>query len=175
MPPASSSLKISLIAMFSVLAYIAAIVVKLTVSYGAIVYALVILTGALIIREPYSATVISFIAGLLYSFQSALFLFIMGAFLVRGVTIDALFTAFGVYRDAESGKYRVWAITLTMILSSFLAGIYQYLFLVLFLKKLVDFGTFVVSTIFLVALASNAVAGYIVPRYLMPKVDQLVR
>ncbi len=163
--------KVSLLAMFSVLAFLAAIIVKLTVSYGAIVYAIVLLIGVLTIREPYGATAISLIAGLLYSFQSALFLFILGAFLVRGLTIDVLFNIFGVYRRRD---YRIWTVVLTMIISSFLAGVYQYLFLVLFLKKLVDFGAFIVSTIFLVALASNALAGYLVPKYVMPRVEKAI-
>ncbi len=166
----SLSVKVSLIAMFSVLAFLAALFVKLTVSYGAIVYAIVLLIGVLVVREPYSATAISFVAGLLYSFQSILFLLILGAFLVRGVVIDLGFWLTGVYRDAEEGKYRVVPITLTMVISSFLAGIYQYLFITLFLGKLVDFGTFIVSTIFLVALVSNALAGIIVPKYVMPRV-----
>ncbi len=166
------TVKVSLLAMFSVLAFIAAIIVKLTVSYGAIVYAIVLLVGVLTLREPYGATAISLIAGLLYSFQSALFLLIVGAFLVRGVTIDVLFNLLGVYKRKE---YRVWAIVATMVVSSFLAGIYQYLFLVLLLKKLVDFGAFIVSTIFLVALASNALAGYLVPKYVMPRIEPIMR
>ncbi len=165
----SISVKVSLIAMFSVLAFLAALFVKLTVSYGAIAYAVVLLIGALVIREPYSATAISLVAGLLYSFQSILFLLILGAFLVRGVVIDAIFWLSGVYRDAREGRYRVVPITITMVISSFLAGIYQYLFITLFLGKLVDFGAFIVSTIFLVALVSNALAGIIVPKYVMPR------
>ncbi len=167
----SVSVKVSLIAMFSVLAFLAALFVKLTVSYGAIVYAIVLLIGALVIREPYSATAISFVAGLLYSFQSILFLLILGAFLVRGVVIDAAFWLTGVYREAEEGRYRVVPIALTMVISSFLAGIYQYLFITLFLGKLVDFGAFIVSTIFLVALASNLLAGILVPKYIMPRIE----
>ncbi len=166
----SISVKVSLIAMFSVLAFLAALFVKMTVSYGAIVYAIVLLIGVLVVREPYSATAISFVAGLLYSFQSILFLLILGAFLVRGVAIDLGFWLTGVYRDAEEGRYRVVPIALIMVISSFLAGIYQYLFITLFLGKLVDFGAFIVSTIFLVALVSNALAGIIVPKYVMPRV-----
>ncbi len=166
------AIKVSLLAMFSVLAFLAAIIVKLTVSYGAIVYAIVLLVGVLTLKEPYGATAISLIAGLLYSFQSALFLFILGAFLVRGLSIDVLFNALGVYKTRD---YRIWAIVLTMTVSSFLAGVYQYFFLVLFLKKLIDFGAFIVSTIFLVALVSNALAGYLVPKYVMPKVEKALK
>ena len=79
-----ASLRISLLAMFSVLAFLSALFVKLTVSYGAIVYALVLLTGVLVVGFPLSATIISIVAGLLYSFQSFLFLLILGAFVVRG-------------------------------------------------------------------------------------------
>ncbi len=169
-PVRSTSAKVSLIAMFSVLAFLAALFVKMTVSYGAIAYAIVLLIGALVIREPYSATAISIVAGLLYSFQSVLFLLILGAFIVRGAVIDLSFWLTGVYRDAAQGRYRVVPIAATMVISSFLAGIYQYLFITLFLGKLVDFGAFIVSTIFLVALASNALAGIIVPKYVMPKI-----
>ncbi len=165
------SVKISLLAMFSVLAFLAALFVKITVSYGAIVYAIVILIGALIIREPYGATAITFISGILYSFQSALFLLILGAFIVRGLVIDALFLALGIYKDAKEGRYKVIPITITMTLSSFAAGLYQYLFITLFLGKLVNFGTFIVSTIFIIALISNAIAGILVSKYVMPRVE----
>ncbi len=164
------SLRISLLAMFSVLAFLSALFVKLTVSYGAIVYALVLLTGALVVGFPLSATVISIVAGLLYSFQSFLFLLILGAFVVRGVVIDFFFNLFGVYRDARVGRYKVGVITATMVLSSFFAGLYQYFFITLFLRKLIDFGAFIVSTIFVVALISNAIAGYVVPKYVMPRI-----
>ncbi len=164
------SLRISLLAMFSVLAFLAALFVKLTVSYGAIVYAIVLLIGVLVVGFPLSATVISVVAGLLYSFQSFLFLLILGAFVVRGVTIDFFFNLLGVYRNAKLGKYNVGIITATMILSSFFAGLYQYFFITLFLRKLIDFGAFIVSTIFIVAIVSNAIAGYIVPKYVMPRI-----
>ncbi len=165
------SLRVSYLAIFSVLAFLSALFVKLTVSYGAIVYAIVLLTGVLVIGFPLSATIISIVAGLLYSFQSFLFLLILGAFVVRGVTIDLLFNLFGVYKDARIGKYdKVGIITATMILSSFLAGLYQYLFITLFLGKLVDFGSFIVSTIFIIAIISNALAGYLVPKYVMPRI-----
>ena len=169
-PVRSTSAKISMIAVFSVLAFLAALFVRMTVSYGAIVYAIVLLVGALVIREPYSATAISVVAGLLYSFQSFLFLLILGAFIVRGAVIDLSFWLAGIYRDAALGRYRIGPIAATMVISSFLAGIYQYLFITLFLGKLLDFGAFIVSTIFLVALASNALAGVIVPRYVMPRI-----
>lgn len=164
------SVKVSLIAMFSVLAFLAALFVRITVSYGAIAYAIVILIGALVLREPYSATIIAFISGLLYSLQSTLFLLILGAFIVRGLVIDLLFLVLGVYKDSEEGRYKVAPITITMVLSSFAAGLYQYLFITLFLGKLVNFGTFIVSTIFIVALISNAIAGFIVSKYVMPRI-----
>ncbi len=165
-----ASLRISLLAMFSVLAFLSALFVKLTVSYGAIVYALVLLTGVLVVGFPLSATIISIVAGLLYSFQSFLFLLILGAFVVRGAVVDFFFNLLGVYRDARVGKYNAGIITATMILSSFFAGLYQYFFITLFLHKLIDFGTFIVSTIFIVAIVSNAIAGYVVPKYVMPRI-----
>ena len=82
------SVKVSLIAMFSVLAFLAALFVRITVSYGAIAYAIVILIGALVLGEPYSATIIAFISGLLYSLQSTLFLLILGAFITRGLELS---------------------------------------------------------------------------------------
>lgn len=168
-----ASVKISLLAMFSVFAYLAALFVKLTVSYGAIIYAIVILIGALVVRKPYSATVISLVAGLLYSFQSYLFLLMLGTFIIRGITIDLLFWLLGVYKQASRGIYKVLPVIVTMVLSSFFSGLYQYLFITLFLGKLVDFGAFIVSTIFLVALISNAIAGWFVPKYVMPKLNAL--
>ncbi|MEM0017193.1 MAG: hypothetical protein QXJ48_04080 [Candidatus Korarchaeum sp.] len=171
----SWSLDVSLLAIFSALAFLASLFVKITVNYGAIVYAIVLLTGALLISRPLSATAISCIAGLLYSFQSPLFLLMLGTFLVRGLVLDLLFIPAGVYWKSARGEYNVPLIILAMMASSFSAGLYQYLFLVLFLKKLLDFGAFIVSTIFLVSVVSNALAGYVVPKIIMPKLRRLVK
>ena len=168
------SVKLSLIAIFSALQFLASIIVKITVGYGAIVYAVVLLVGVLIIRIPYAATLTCLIAALLYSFISPLSLLMLGTFLARGVTIDALFNIFKVYRDASNHKYRLYVIIPAMVASGFAAGLYQYFFLVLFMRKLVDFGAFVVSTIFVSSLISNAAAGYIVPKYIMPRVRRVI-
>jgi hypothetical protein len=169
MNPDRSSVKLSLIATFSVLLFLASIIVRITVSYGAVVYAVVLLAGVLIIRLPYTATLICFISALLYNFISPLGPLMLGTFLARGVTIDALFNIFKVYRDASNHKYRLYIIIPVMVLSGFSAGLYQYFFLVLFTKRLVDFGAFIVSTIFIASIISNAVAGYVVPKYIMPR------
>jgi hypothetical protein len=168
------SVKLSLVATFSVLLFLASIVVKSTLSYGAVVYAIVLLVGVLTIRLPYTATVICFISALLYSFISPLSLLMLGTFLARGVTIDVLFNVFKVYWDASNHKYRLYVIIPVMVVSGFAAGLYQYFFLVLFVHKLVDFGTFIASTIFVVSLISNAAAGYIVPKYVMPRVRRVI-
>jgi hypothetical protein len=178
MPPSMnldrSSVKLSLIAIFSALLFLAAFIVKITVGYGAIVYAVVLLTGVLIIRLPYAATLTCLISALLYSFISPISLLMLGTFLSRGVTIDALFNIFKVYRDASNHKYRLYIIIPAMILSGFASGLYQYFFLVVFMRQLVDFGAFIVSTIFIASIISNAAAGYIVPKYIMPRIRRVM-
>ncbi|MEZ0346081.1 MAG: hypothetical protein ABWK01_05990, partial [Infirmifilum sp.] len=166
---------VSLLAVFSGLGFLAALFVKLTVSYGAFVYAVVLLTGALVLARPFSATLIAFFSGVIYSLQSPLFLMIVGTFLARGFVLDLVFIPAGVYRDARAGRYNVWLITVGMAASSFAAGVYQYFFMTLFMRRLVDFGAFVVSTIFLVGLVSNVAAGYLVPKYIMPRLKGVLR
>ena len=168
------SVKLSLVAVFSVLLFLASVVVKITLSYGAVVFAIVLLVGVLSIRLPYAATVICFISALLYSFVSPLSLLMLGTFLARGVVIDVLFSVFRVYRDASNRRYRLCVIIPVMVVSGFAAGLYQYFFLVFFMHRLVDFGAFIVSTIFVVSLISNAAAGYIVPKYVMPRVRRVI-
>ena len=41
------------------------------------------------------------------------------------------------------------------------------------MKKLIDFGAFIVSAIFITAMLSNGVGGYIVAKYIMPRVSKL--
>lgn len=165
----SLSTQVSFLAMFSVLAFLSSLIVKATVSYGAIVYAITLLTGTLFVSRPFSATIISLIAGLLYSLQSHLFLLMLGTFLIRGLVLDIFFIPSGIYEKAALGRYNIPMITSAMVVSSFSAGLYQYFFLTLFLGKIVDFGAFIVSTIFLVGLISNAIAGYLVPKLIMPR------
>lgn len=172
-PKLPLSTQVSLIAIFSVLAFLSSLIVKATAGYGAIIYAIVLLTGTLFISRPFSATAISFIAGLIYSFQSQLFLLMLGTFLIRGLVIDALFIPAKVYEKAVMGKYSIPLIAVSMVASGFSAGLYQYFFITLFLGKLVDFGAFIVSTIFLVSLISNALAGYLVPKFLMPRLRRV--
>jgi hypothetical protein len=155
--------------------FLASIVVKSTLNYGAIAAAVVLLAGALSIRLPYAATVICFISGLLFIFTvSSIGPLMLGTFLVRGFVIDVLFSVFRVYRDASNRRYRLCVIIPAMVVSGFAAGLYQYFFLVLFMHRLVDFGAFIVSTIFVVSLISNAAAGYIVPKYVMPRVRRVI-
>ncbi|RDD53098.1 MAG: hypothetical protein BA066_06200 [Candidatus Korarchaeota archaeon NZ13-K] len=163
------SYQLSLLAIFSALAFLASLFVKITLSYGAIVYSIVLLTGALLMARPFSATAIAAISGLIYSFQSQLFLLMLGTFLVRGLALDLIFIPARVYERASAGSYSVPMIAAAMVTSGFLAGLYQYFFITLFLGKLIDFGAFLVSTIFLTSLVSNAIASYIVPRLLMPR------
>jgi hypothetical protein len=60
-----------------------------------------------------------------------------------------------------------------MVIASFLTGLFQYLFFVLFMGRLIDFGRFIVSIIFIVALISNAIGGFITGKIIIPRVYRL--
>jgi hypothetical protein len=166
-----SSVRISLLAMFSVLLFLSAILSKITVTYGSIVFNFVLLTGVLVLKLPYSGTILTFITSILYSFISPLGPLMLGTFLLKGVTLDIFFVVFKVYRDAYNKKYNIPVIVTAIVLSGIFAGLYQYFLIVVFLR-LVDFGAFIVSTIFLVSIISNIIVGYTVPKYVMPRIDK---
>jgi len=166
------SVRISLLAMFSVLLFLSAILSKITVTYGAIVFNFVLLTGVLVLKLPYSGTILTLITSILYSFISPLGPIMLGTFLLKGITLDIFFVVFKVYRDAYNQKYNIPIIVTAIVLSGIFAGLYQYFFIVVFLHRLVDFGAFIVSTIFLVTIISNIIVGYIVPKYVMPRIDK---
>ncbi|MEM4853163.1 MAG: hypothetical protein QXQ60_06330, partial [Thermofilum sp.] len=69
-PLSRRSSQITLLAIFSALAFIASLIVAATASFGAIVYAVVLLTGALTVSRPFSATAIAAASGLFYSLVS---------------------------------------------------------------------------------------------------------
>jgi len=168
----SPGLDIGLVAIFSVLLFISSIFVAYTSGYGAIIYSIFLLTGALVIGRPFSATLISTVAGLIHSFQSHFFLLILGTFLIRGLVVDLIFIPTKAYERARSenpGRSLMIISMISMTLSGLAAGAYHYFFLILFLKMSANVSSFVAITIFLTSIISNIIAPYIVVKYLLPR------
>jgi hypothetical protein len=122
------SVRISLLAMFSVLLFLSSILSKITVTYGAIVFNFVLLIGVLVLKLPYSGTILTLITSILYSFVSPLGPLMLGTFLLKGVTLDIFFVVFKVYRDAYNKKYNIPVIVTAIVLSGIFAGLYHYFF-----------------------------------------------
>ena len=163
------SKEIALIAIFSGLVFIASLLNKFTLQGGQIVFSIIFATGILVVGFPGAGTLLAIIAGSLYMFQSSLGFMILTTFAVRGLSTDFLFYALGVYKEGKEGMFNWVKIAVSMMTASFLTGLYQYFFFVIFVKMLIDFGRFIVSIIFIAAILSNGVGGFIVAKYIMPR------
>ena len=169
------AVKITLLAVFSVLTFLSALLNKFTLQGGQIFFSIIYSTGVLTLGSFGSGTLIAFIAGLMYMFQSTLGFFSLASFAVRGVTTDLTFLLLGVYKDSKQYRYNWIKIAIGLMVASFLTGLFQYFFFVVFMKMLIDFGRFIVSIIFLVALVSNGVGGFITGKIIMPRISSIIR
>ncbi|MEM4670183.1 MAG: hypothetical protein QW650_06670 [Thermofilum sp.] len=171
-PLSRRSSQITLLAIFSALAFIASLIVAATASFGAIVYAVVLLTGALTVSRPFSATAIAAASGLFYSLVSPSPL-MLGTFLIRGLVLDLIFIPTRVYERSAKGEYNIPLIVAAMVASGLSAGLYVYFFLALFLNVMPSFTPLIAAAIFLASAASNAVVGYVIPKYVMPRLRKV--
>ena len=169
----NTSLKIALIAIFGTLVFVSSLLNRYTLQGTQIVFAIVYGAGILLLAYPGAATIIALIAGSIYMFQSSLGFLSITLFAVRGIFTDILFMISGIYKDARKGVYNWIKISTALAIASFLTGFFQYLFFVLFLKVLIDFGAFIVSAIFITAIASNGIGGFILAKYIMPRLPRL--
>ena len=169
------SVRVALIVFFSVLTFLSALLNKFTLQGGQIIFSIVYATGVLILNFLGGATLIALIAGSLYMFHSILGFLSLATFLVRGVITDLLFLGLGVYREARTGNPSWVKIAIAMMVASFLTGLFQYLFFVIFVKMLIDFGKFIVSLIFIVAIISNGIAGFLVGKVILPRIHKTRR
>lgn len=167
------SKELALIAIFSALVFIASLLNKFTLQGGQIIFSIVFATGMLVIGFPGAGTLLAVIAGSLYMFQSSLGFMILTTFIVRGGVTDILFYLLRIYKESDEGKFSWVKIATSMMIASFLTGLYQYFFFVIFVKMLIDFGRFIVSIIFIVAILSNGVGGFIVAKYIMPQTHKI--
>lgn len=167
------SKKIGLIAVFSALVFVSSLFNKFTLQGAQIIFSIIYATGVLVIGFSGAATIVAIIAGSLYMFQSSLGFMILSTFVVRGLTTDLMFLSLRVFREAKNGIFNWVKIAVSMMIASFITGLYQYFFFVYFMKALVNLGTFIVSTIFVVAIISNGIGGFIVSKYIMPQVNRI--
>jgi len=168
-----SAIRVAMVSIFSALVFVASLLNRYTLQGAQILFAIVYGSGVLVLGYPGAATSIALIAGSIYMFQSSLGFLILASFGVRGASTDLLFLILGIYKDARNGIFKWTKISAALILSSFLTGLFHYIFFVFIMKKLIDFGAFIVSAIFITAMLSNGVGGYIVAKYIMPRVSKL--
>lgn len=166
---ASKSLQITLLAMFSVLAFVASVVAAVTMKLGSLLYALILLTGALMIPRAFSATAISVTSGILYVTLVHPLFPMLGVFLVRGLTLDLFFLKARIHEKSAKGEYDIPLIVTAMVVSGIATGLYMYFFLALFLQVIPAFTESVAAAMILSSAASNAVTGYVVPKFVMPR------
>jgi hypothetical protein len=169
------SIKITLLAVFSILTFFAALLNKFTMQGGQVVFSIIYSTGSLVLGFFGGATLIALIAGMIYMFQSTLGFFSLASFAVRGVSTDVMFLILRVYNDARHRRYNWVKIAIALVVASFVTGLFQYFFFVIFMKMLIDFGRFIVSLIFIVALVSNAIGGFITGKFIMPSIDRYLK
>lgn len=80
-----------------------------------------------------------------------------------------------MYRDAKAGKPNWIKIAIAMMTASFLTGLFHYFFFVIFIKMLIDFGKFIVSIIFIASIISNGIAGFVVGKIILPRINKIRR
>jgi len=166
------SLRVALIAIFSTLVFVSSLLNRYTMQGTQIIFAIVFGAGILLLAYPGAATTIALVAGSIYMFQSSLGFLSITLFAARGLFTDALFIVTGIYKDARNGIYNWVKISSSLAIASFLTGLFHYMFFVFFLNLLIDFGVFIVSTIFILSIVSNGIAGFILAKYIMPRLPR---
>lgn len=163
-----SAKKGALIAIFSALLFVTAVLNRYTYHTAQILFTIVYATGILLINKKGSAIAIAVLTGLIYSFQSALGPLIIAAWIVRGTVTEGMFLMLKIYEYSKVGKYSFIRIFLSMVISSLITGLFFYYFFVHILKVLPDFGITAVLMIFSIAILWNCIRSFIVARYVMP-------
>lgn len=169
------SIKITIIAVFSVLTFLSALLNKFTVQSGQVIFSIIYSTGVLVLGFPGGGLLIALLAGMMYMFQSTLGFFSLASFAVRGITTDLMFLLLGVYRETVNNRYNWIKIAVGLMVASFLTGLFQYFFFVIFMKMLIDFGRFIVSLIFIAAIVSNGIGGFITGKIIMPRISNIIK
>ncbi len=139
------------------------------------IFAAIFTIGVLAIGTIGSATLITLIAGVAYSFVSPNLGFLMLLpWLVRGVSTDLVLGATKTF--SKNGLPSAYKVTAAMTISSFLTGIAQYFWLIKFLKVIPDTPTIQLLTVIAIAIAvsSTLIVSYLTTKYLFKRIKPIL-
>lgn len=165
--------KVALIAIFSALLFVTAVLNRYTYHTAQILFTIVYVTGILLVNMKGSAIMIATLTGLIYSLQSALGPLIIAAWVMRGIITEGMFFILKIYEHSKVRKYSFTRIFISMVISSLVTGLFFYYFFVHTLKVLPDFGITAVLMIFSIAILGNCIGSFIVARYIMPYMTRI--
>ena len=130
--------------------------------------------GVISIASYGSATLISLVAGVIYSLFSPLGPIMIVSWLVRGASTDALLKVTSTFGEGDPSPFKV---SLAMTVSSFLTGLGQYFLLFKVLHLFPDTQAALALTEFAigVAVASTLVVSFLATKYLYGRVKPILR
>ena len=164
-------LRLSLVAIFSVLLFAVALFNRYSFHAGQIIFAIIFTIGVLLIRYRGCAISITFIAGIIYSFTSALGFLIITSWIVRGATVDLLFSVMRIYSSKNPSSIYV---SIAMSISSLTTGFAHYMIFVKLLHLIPELAFHIILPMILIAATLTGVGSFLATKYLYRRIITVV-